>query len=108
LKREFSICFVSLAVVASAFWFAAFINDLRLLMFLSFGNIILGTSMVFLGFWGADFAFDAVRRGERFVHVPFMKDYEPLDWWNLNWFITAMGCALLALGSLMLGIVVRI
>ncbi len=33
---------------------------------------LLGAFLVPFGFWGADFAFDAVRRGENHVYVPFL------------------------------------
>jgi len=75
--------------------------------------------MIILGFWGADFAF-AIACGElhqekekskfkgqrKKVYVPFMKNYTPLEWWNLNWFITLIGAVILALGTLNLGILI--
>jgi hypothetical protein len=83
---------------------------------------LLGAFLVPFGFWGADFAFDAVRRGEKYVYVPFLgrarergtdalpdlrgRNYTPLEWWNLNWLIVTVGMALLALGLFVVGYVV--
>lgn len=80
---------------------------------------LLGAFLVPFGFWGADFAFDAVRRNEKFVYVPFLgrkneegtdakpdargRNYTPLEWWNLNWFFIVLGVGLLAIGLFVMG-----
>jgi hypothetical protein len=80
---------------------------------------LLGAFLVPFGFWGADFAFDAVRRGEKYVYVPFLgrtrekgteaapdlrgRNYTPLEWWNLNWLIVTLGVALLCAGLFAIG-----
>jgi ABC-type antimicrobial peptide transport system permease subunit len=87
-------------------------------LLLSVISIVIGSALVVLGFWGADFAFAVASgqlhqekikgkiKGEKGkVYVPFMKNYTPLEWWNLNWFITFVGVILVSLGSLILGIV---
>ncbi len=80
---------------------------------------ILGAFLIPFGFWGADFAFDAVRRGESHVYVPFLgrkheegtpkkpdprgRNYTPLEWWNLNWLVITVGVGLLVLGLFVIG-----
>lgn len=80
---------------------------------------LLGAFLVPFGFWGADFAFDAVRRGEKYVYVPFLgrrseegtdakpdahgRNYTPLEWWNLNWLVVSLGVGLLMLGLFVVG-----
>lgn len=80
---------------------------------------LLGAFLVPFGFWGADFAFDAVRRGEKYVYVPFLgrkheegsetkpdprgRNYTPLEWWNLNWLVVSLGVAFLVLGLFVIG-----
>ena len=83
---------------------------------------LLGAFLVPFGFWGADFAFDAVRRGEKYVYVPFLarkreegteakpdlrgRNYTPLEWWNLNWLAITIGVSFLVLGLFVIGYVV--
>ena len=80
---------------------------------------LLGAFLVPFGFWGADFAFDAVRRGEKYVYVPFLgrkneegteampdsrgRNYTPLEWWNLNWLVVTIGVSFLVLGLFVIG-----
>jgi hypothetical protein len=80
---------------------------------------LLGAFLIPFGFWGADFAFDAERRREPHVYVPFLgrqsevstnaapdargRNYTPLEWWNLNWFVITIGVALLMLGIFVMG-----
>jgi len=80
---------------------------------------LLGAFLVPFGFWGADFAFDAVRRGEKYVYVPFLgrkneegteakpdsrgRNYTPLEWWNLNWLVVTIGVSFLVLGLFVVG-----
>jgi ABC-type antimicrobial peptide transport system permease subunit len=87
-------------------------------LLLSVLSILIGSALVIIGFWGADFAFamaskqlnqekikGKIKGQKEKVYVPFMKNYTPLEWWNLNWFITFFGVILISLGSLVLGIV---
>ena len=80
---------------------------------------LLGALLIPFGFWGADFAFDAVRRGESHVYVPFLgrkheegtrrkpdirgRNYTPLEWWNLNWLVVSLGVGFLVLGLFVMG-----
>ena len=109
--------FIGLVVVAGVYALAGILIGTQIALFFSLFLVILGAIMVFLGFWGSDYAFSTSLgesnqetqkgkfKGEKGkVFVPFMKNYTPSEWWNLNWFITGLGALLLALGSFMLGL----
>ncbi len=80
---------------------------------------LLGAFLIPFGFWGADFSFDAIRRGEKYVYVPFLgrrheegmeakpdlrgRNYTPLEWWNLNWLMISIGVGFVALGLFVIG-----
>jgi len=120
-QREFNYCFIVAIFVVLLYSIFALTLNLMLQVILSVTSIVVGSALVVLGFWGADFAFAVVagqlhqekvkgefkgKKGE--VYVPFMKNYTPLEWWNLNWFITFLGVFLLSLGTLTLGIVLGV
>jgi hypothetical protein len=118
-QREYMYCFVGLVIIFVFFVLSSLLNNAFLRFFISIFTIILGSVMIVLGFWGSDFAFavacgqlhqEKVKgkfKGQRNkVYVPFMKNYTPLEWWNLNWFITLIGAIILALGMLNLGILI--
>ena len=109
---------MSVIIIIFLYTIFAFTLNIELQLLLSVLSIVIGSTLVVLGFWGADFAFAVVSgqlhqekikgkiKGEKGkVYVPFMNNYTPLEWWNLNWFITFVGVILVALGSLILGIV---
>jgi len=117
-QKEFNYCMMSVIIIIFLYTIFAFTLNIELQLLLSVLSIVIGSTLVVLGFWGADFAFAVVSgqlhqekikgkiKGEKGkVYVPFMKNYTPLEWWNLNWFITFVGVILVALGSLVLGIV---
>jgi hypothetical protein len=117
-QREYYYSFVGIIAVFVVYLLPSFVNTLILHLLISTFSILLGGIMVVLGFWGSDFAFamalkeldqskekGEVRGKKNKVCVPFMKNYTPLEWWNINWFITLMGVLLVALGSVLLGIV---
>ncbi|WP_455368121.1 hypothetical protein [[Eubacterium] cellulosolvens] len=77
---------------------------------------MLGFFLIPFGFWGADFAFGVAyghvdqsnERGhinglKNFVYVPFIKNYTPLEWWNISWFIVVIGLILSTLSTFVLG-----
>lgn len=109
---------ISAVIVVLVYVVFSFTASVQLQFLLSVLSIVMGSAFVVLGFWGADFAFamacgqlhqekvkGKVKGQKSRVYVPFMKNYTPLEWWNLNWFITFVGVLLVALGSLVLGIV---
>jgi len=117
-QREFNYCIALLIIIILLYAIASFTKNLMLQILLSVLSIVIGSALVVFGFWGADFAFAVAsgqlhqektkgkfkgKKGE--VYVPFMKNYTPLEWWNLNWFTTLMGVGLVALGALTLGII---
>lgn len=120
-QKEFNYCFIAIIIIILLYTILAFTLNLMLQLLLSVLSIVIGSALVILGFWGADFAF-AVASGQvrqekikgKFkgsrgkVYVPFMRNYTPLEWWNLNWFITFVGVILVAIGSLLLGIILGV
>ena len=120
-QKEYNYCFIGAIIIFAVYILFAFITDVRLQLMTSVFSIIVGSGMVILGFWGSDFAFamaighldqsmekGKVKGKKKKVYVPFVKNYTPLEWWNLNWFITFMGVFLVALGTFVLGIVLGV
>jgi hypothetical protein len=118
-QKEFNYCFVAVTVIVILYAIFAITLNLMLQVVLSVTSIIIGSFLVVLGFWGSDFAFAEASgqlhqekiRGKfkgrkKEIYVPFMKNYTPLEWWNLNWFITFIGVFLVSLGTLILGIAI--
>jgi hypothetical protein len=112
-----SVALVALVVVLYALAFST-LNYFFSFIVAIFSSI-LGAFLIPFGFWGADFAFDAVRRGESHVYVPFLgrkheegtekkpdsrgRNYTPLEWWNLNWLAVSLGIGFLILGLFVIG-----
>lgn len=111
---------VTLAVFVVALYVVAWLSlDSLMMLLVALFSSLLGAFLIPFGFWGADFAFDAARRGEDFVYVPFLarrretgtkanpdgrgRNYTPLEWWNLNWFVITIGVAILLLGVFIIG-----
>lgn len=120
LTVEYVLCLLLVAFVLGVYvvtWdsFSNFLFQFVVALFSS----LLGAFLIPFGFWGADFAFDAERRREEHVYVPFLarareestkanpdgrgRNYTPLEWWNLNWFLITIGVALLLLGIFVIG-----
>jgi len=119
--KEFKYAYLSVLILVLIIILFSFTKSVRLQIFFSLLSIIAGSVMIVLGFWGSDFAFalasghldQSRERGKikgrrKKVIVPFMRNYSPLEWWNLNWFLTLYGSVLLAFGMLTLGIVVGV
>jgi hypothetical protein len=117
--REFFYGLVLFAVIAVIYAYAGYMSYTpRLTMFGSLLMVIVGSMMVFFGFWGSDYAFSTslgelnqckqtgkVKGKKGKVFVPFMGNYTPTEWWNLNWGITTLGTLVLAVGMFLLGTV---
>ncbi len=117
LEYSLSIILVVLVLTVYALAFAT-LNYLFSFLIAIFSSL-LGAFLIPFGFWGADFAFDAVRRGEKHVYVPFLarrndegteakpdrrgRNYTPLEWWNLNWLAITIGVAFLIIGIFVVG-----
>jgi len=121
MQKEYYHCFIIAIIAFLVYVLFAFTHNLKLQIFSSVFAIILGSSLVVIGFWGSDFAFavasrqldqSKIRGGlkgkKKKVYVPFMRNYTPLEWWNLNWFLTLTGVFLIAIGTLVLGIVLGV
>lgn len=107
---------IGLSVFVVALYVIAWVvsTDHLFLFVVALFSSLLGAFLIPFGFWGADFAFDASLRGDEHVYVPFLartgekgteanpdgrgRNYTPLEWWNLNWFVITLGVALLLLG----------
>jgi hypothetical protein len=120
LTTEYLLAISACGLVAALYVAAWLASPDHLLLFLvALFSSLLGAFLVPFGFWGADFAFDAARRGEKYVYVPFLgrdgdkgtdsnpdgrgRNYTPLEWWNLNWFVITIGVAMLLLGVFVMG-----
>ena len=81
------------------------------------GLLAIGGFLVAFGFWGADYAFSVgigeldqskqtgkVRGEKGKVYVPFIRNYTPVEWWNLNWFIVFIGVISLGFGAYFIGL----
>jgi len=119
--REFKYALIVLLFVLSVGILFSFTKSIMLQFIMSLLSIIAGSAMVMLGFWGSDFAFGVVighikqgkekgliKGAKKKVYVPFMRNYTPLEWWNLNWYLTFLGCVLLALGMFLIGIILGV
>jgi hypothetical protein len=118
VHREFVLAYASvwllgLAVLATLIWRDQYAQAVEGTLLLLTGGFLLA-----FGFWGADYAF-SVRIGELNqsgqegrvkgeagkVYVPFLGNYTPVEWWNLNWFFVTMGALCMAVGALLMGLV---
>jgi hypothetical protein len=109
LKRsEYMLCVLGLVVVIVTYAFAFYHANTPLAIMIGLFSSALGAFMVPFGFWGADFAFGVAighikQTKDGKVYVPFLRNYTPLEWWNLNWFIVTLGVAFLCLGTFFVG-----
>jgi hypothetical protein len=117
VHKEFAFAYVSAAIlvlvlVAAIVWRDPYAQSIEATAMIAFGGFLLA-----FGFWGADYAFsvklgeldqskqDGVVKGEEGkVYVPFVGNYTPAEWWNLNWFFVTIGAFSLAFGTFLLGI----
>jgi hypothetical protein len=120
MHKEFFLAYVTavallLAIVGSTF----LAHTIELTATTGIGLLGLGTFLVAFGFWGADYAFSTAIgeldqsaqsgkvKGERGkVYVPFMANYTPVEWWNLNWFLITIGVFSAIFGAYFLGTIV--
>jgi hypothetical protein len=105
---EYILCILALVVVIVTYAFAFYNANRPLAIMIGLFSSMLGAFMIPFGFWGADFAFGVaighIKQAEdNKVYVPFLRNYTPLEWWNLNWFIVSVGVALLSLGTFVVG-----
>jgi hypothetical protein len=90
--------------------------DWKLALIIALFSGMVGCILIPFGFWGADFAFGVIvghidqsmEKGKikgikNRVYVPFLRNYTPLEWWNINWFITIVGTVLSILAAFVFG-----
>jgi hypothetical protein len=117
VHKEFALAYVSVlllagAVIAALVWRDQYTQAVEGMFLLLVGGFLLA-----FGFWGADYAFsvkigelnqsgqDGAVKGEAGkVYVPFLGNYTPVEWWNLNWFFVTLGAMCIALGALLMGL----
>ena len=114
--KEYQLCTLVLLVVLITYAYAFYTLNSFFSLIVGIFSSLLGAFMIPFGFWGADFAFGVsngdVRqqkekglikgtKGE--VYVPFVKNYTPLEWWNISWFIVSVGVGLLCIGTFVIG-----
>ena len=105
-----------LIFVVILFSYAIYTINWQFSLIIAFFSGIFGGFLIPFGFWGADFAFgiaiehiDQSKEGGKFkglknmVYVPFLRNYTPLEWWNISWFITVIGLVLAIISSFMFG-----
>ena len=118
MHREFKLAYASALILGAVILVTTIIRDNYLMGVMGVGLLILGGFLAAFGFWGADYAF-SVRIGELdqskhdgkvkgepgMVHVPFVGNYTPVEWWNLNWFIVSIGLVCVVFGAYYIGFV---
>jgi hypothetical protein len=106
--HEYLLCVLGLAVILVTYAYAFYTLNNFFAIIIGVFSSLLGAFMIPFGFWGADFAFGVAighihQNDENKVYVPFLRNYTPLEWWNLNWFIVGVGSALMSLGTFVVG-----
>jgi hypothetical protein len=117
MHKEFVLAYITatalfLGTVAATF----LIHTTQLTALTGVGLLATGAFLVAFGFWGADYAFSIALgeldqsaqsgkiKGERGkVYVPFMANYTPTEWWNLNWFLITIGVFCAIFGAYFIG-----
>jgi hypothetical protein len=118
MQLEFKLAYISILLLGAVIAVAQLIGGNYLTALIGMGLLGLGGFMVAFGFWGADYAFsvalgdlDQSRQGGKVkgergkVYVPFMRNYTPTEWWNLNWFVITVGLFCFGFGAYFLGLV---
>ncbi len=107
---------IALIFVVILFAFAVQSLNWFLALIIAMISGMAGCFLIPFGFWGADFAFGVVighidqskEKGKingirNKVYVPFLRNYTPLEWWNISWFITVVGLILSILSAFVFG-----
>jgi hypothetical protein len=116
MHREFVLAYTTAGILVVATLSTLFFSSTKLTALAGVGLLALGAFLVAFGFWGADYAFstaigelnqsahDGKVKGQRGkVYVPFVANYTPVEWWNLNWFMITMGLFCAIFGAYFLG-----
>jgi hypothetical protein len=120
MHKEFVLAYATTGVlVVGILLVTVIIHTAHLTALVGVGLLGVGGFLVAFGFWGADYAFSVAIgeldqsgqngkvKGEKGkVYVPFMANYTPVEWWNLNWFLITIGVFCVLFGAYFLGTVV--
>jgi len=114
---EFKLAYLGAVAIVTVVIVAQLFRDNFSLGVAGTGLLFVGGFLITFGFWGADYAFSvkigeldqsqqAGRvRGERGkVYVPFVGNFTPAEWWNINWFLVAIGAFCLTFGAYFVGL----
>ena len=113
------LAYVTVTLVALGILSTSLFGTIQMTALFGVGLLGLGAFLVAFGFWGADYAFSTAIgeldqsaqsgkvKGERGkVYVPFMANYTPVEWWNLNWFLITVGVFCVLFGAYFVGTLV--
>lgn len=114
MKREYGTLVLAVVLVLLLYAVSSFFAWSPLAVWTALLSILSGGFLMAFGFWGADYAM-SVALGELDqskqpngkigkVYVPFLRNYTPTEWWNLNWLIVTLGVILACSGFLIVGI----
>jgi hypothetical protein len=120
MHREFFLAYATSVFLVIGILATVLVHTVQLTALVGIGLLALGAFLVPFGFWGADYAFSTaigeldqsaqtgkVKKGERGkVYVPFMANYTPVEWWNLNWFLITIGMFCVIFGAYFIGTLV--
>jgi len=117
MHTEFKLAYVTVIFLFGVVMTAQLLRDNFSMGVTGTAMLLLGGFLISFGFWGADYAFsvklgeldksgqDGKVKGEKGrVYVPFLGNYTPAEWWNLNWFLVAVGAFCVGLGGYFVGI----
>jgi len=120
MHKEFVLAYITAAaLVLGTIAASLLIHTVQVTAICGVALLALGPFLIAFGFWGADYAFSTAIgeldqsaqtgrvKGEKGkVYVPFMANYTPVEWWNLNWFLITIGVFCAIFGAYFLGTVV--
>jgi len=114
----YKLVYMSILLLGIIIALAQLMGGNNVIGFIGIGLLGLGGFLVAFGFWGADFAFSQALgelnqskeigevRGERGkVNVPFIHNYTPMEWWNINWLVITIGVFCFGVGTYFIGFV---
>jgi hypothetical protein len=118
MKIMYKLVYMSILLLGIIIALAQLMGGNNVIGFIGIGLLGLGGFLVAFGFWGADFAFSQALgelnqskeigevRGERGkVNVPFIHNYTPMEWWNINWLVISIGVLCFGFGTYFIGFV---
>jgi hypothetical protein len=118
MKIMYKLIYISILILVVILTVAQLIGGNNIMGFIGVGLLGLGGFLVAFGFWGADFAFSQALgeldqsketgqvNGELGkINVPFIHNYTPMEWWNINWLVITIGVFCFGIGTYFIGFV---